>query len=332
MSRPPELVKMDREDRRQRRERLRRRTRRQRLLALGAVGCAAIAAGVLMLLPSHNASSLSPHRNHAHPRPAQLPGGGRVILPADRVVAFYGAPEDPRLGTLGIGTPAQAAERLLAQAAVYRQDSPRRPVMPAFELLATIAQASPGPSGTYRMRQPAAVISRYLAEARKVHALLILDIQPGRSPFMTEVQALHRWLVQPDVSLALDPEWSMAPGEVPGQEIGSTTAAVVNRVGAYLSAIVARNNLPQKLLIVHRFTEGMIQNVGALRVHRGVALVLNVDGWGLRAAKISKYDLFAHREPGIYNGFKLFYHQDIDLLSPADVLALTPAPDIVLYQ
>ena len=333
MSSPPELVKMDRESRKQRRERLRRRARRQRVLLLGALGSAAVAVGALVLMPSNNAASTTGRGAvRQHTRPPQLPGGGRSILPGHRVVAFYGAPEDPRLGTLGVGTPDQAAQRLLAQAQAYARYSPRRPVMPAFELLATIAQASPGADGSYRMRQPSAVIARYLAAARRVHALLILDIQPGRSSFMAEARALRRWLVLPDVSLALDPEWSMAPGQVPGQEIGSTTAAVVNQVASYLSGIVVRYNLPQKLLIVHRFTQGMIGDVAGLRDHPGVALTLNVDGWGQRAAKISKYELFAHRQPGIYNGFKLFYHQDVDLLSPLEVLALAPAPDVILYQ
>ena len=332
MSRPPELVRMDRESRRERRERLRRRTRRQRMLVLGAIGCAGIAAAALMLMPSHNAAQIARGPSRRHHTPAQLPGGGRSILPVHRVVALYGAPQDPQLGALGVGTPAEAAQRLLAQAAVYEQLSPRRPVMPAFELLASIAQAAPGPSGTYSMRQPGSVIASYLAEARQIHALLILDVQPGRAPFMTEVKALHRWLVLPDVSLALDPEWSMSPGEVPGQEIGSTTSAIVNRVGSYLSTIVRQNNLPQKLLIVHRFTEGMIEQPQALRAYPGVALALNVDGWGLQDAKISKYDLFAHRRPGIYNGFKLFYHQDIGLMSPQQVLDLEPAPDVVIYQ
>ena len=323
---------MDRESRRERRERLRRRTRRQRMLVLGAIGCAAIAAAALSLMPSRNAAHIAPSAAHHKATLPQLPGGGRSILPNHRVVALYGAPEDPQLGALGVGSPADAATELLNQAAVYERLSPRRPVMPAFELLASIAQASPGPSGTYMMRQPPAVIARYLAEARRIHALLILDVQPGRSAFMTEVKALHRWLVMPDVSLALDPEWSMSPGEVPGQEIGSTTSAIVNQVSSYLSTIVRQRGLPQKLLIVHRFTQGMIEHPDALRTYPGIALALNVDGWGLQDAKISKYELFAHRQPGIYNGFKLFYHQDIGLMSPQQVLDLEPAPDVVIYQ
>ena len=141
-------------------------------------------------------------------------------------MAFYGAPQDDELGALGIGTPAQAARRLERQARPYRRGG--KPVLPAFELIATVADAAPGPSGKYRSRQPARVIDRYLAAARKAKMLLVLDIQPGRADFLTEVKVFERWLEQPDVSLALDPEWHVGPGEVPGKTIGSVDASEVN--------------------------------------------------------------------------------------------------------
>jgi hypothetical protein len=261
--------------------------------------------------------------------PPTLPDGGRTILPRTRVVAFYGAPEDAGLGTLGIGTPDEAGRRLDKMAAKYRGD---RPVLPAMELIATVVQASPGADGMYRARQPSELIGRYLAAARRAHALLILDIQPGRSPFMREVRSYARWLREPDVGLALDPEWSMAAGQVPGSVIGSTDAAIVNKVQAYLSQIVKARNLPQKLLIVHRFTTEMIRNARTLHPYPGVALTINVDGFGDRDNKVSKYDLFSTRKPGRYNGFKLFFHEDTGLMSPRSVLKLIPRPNVVVYE
>ena len=86
-----------------------------------------------------------------------------------------------------------------------------------MELIAVVAAAHPGEDGRYNLRQPDSVIRRYLKAARKAKALLILDIQPGRSDFFTETKRLRKWLKEPDVGLALDPEWRMAPGEVPGQ-------------------------------------------------------------------------------------------------------------------
>jgi hypothetical protein len=261
--------------------------------------------------------------------PPALPDGGRTILPRTRVVAFYGVPQDAGLGTLGVGSPSAVGRRLDKVAAKYKAD---RPVLPAMELIATVAQASPGADGMYRARQSSAVIGRYLAAARRAHALLILDIQPGRSPFMREVHAYARWLRQPDVGIALDPEWSMAPGQVPGTVIGATDASIVNKVQAYMSHIVKAHNLPQKLLIVHRFTTDMIGHARTLRVYPGVALTVNVDGVGDQANKVSRYDLFSSRKPGRFNGFKLFYHEDTDLMRPRDVLRLIPRPDVVVYE
>jgi hypothetical protein len=262
--------------------------------------------------------------------PPELPRGGRQVLPHYRLVALYGAPQDPQLGELGIGTPGQAAQKLLVQSKPYAV--PGRPVMPAMELIATLVTAAPGDDGKYRMRQTSSTIARYLAAARKAKALLILDIQPGRASFMSEVKAYRHWLEQPDVGLAIDPEWSMSPGQVPGQVIGHTTSSIVNQVSAYVSKIVADENLPQKVLIVHQFTPGMIEHKRWLKKPPGVALTVNIDGFGSRDNKVSKYDLLASHGTRWFNGFKLFYHEDVGLMRPRSVLNLLPQPDVVVYE
>ena len=262
---------------------------------------------------------------------AQLPGGGRTIFPAKRVVAFYGAPQSERLGVLGIGAPEAAAKRLRRVARAYK--TPGRPVLPAFELISTIANAHPGDDGMYRTHQPDATIERYLLAARKTKALLLLDVQPGRGDFLAEAQRLQRWLLEPDVGLALDPEWHVGGDEVPGQTIGSVTAAQVNEVAQYVSNIVGKHDLPQKLFVVHQFTEGMIENKQQVARPRGLAMTMNVDGFGNPANKISKYKEFTASETaGFHNGFKLFFEEDTDLMTHDDVLALRPAPDLVVYE
>ncbi len=316
--------------REERRERARRRVRRERRIAAVVVcGCIAAVAAVFMLSQgdsSVDARSAAPPK----PLPPQEPRGGRTLLPRYRIVAYYGAPHAPELGQLGIGSPADAVAGLVNQARPYAR--PNRPVMPALELIATLATAAPGTDGKYRYRQSDHVIDRYLDEARRARALLILDIQPGRSPFMNEVRSFAPYLRLPDVSLALDPEWSMHGNELPGKVIGSTDAAVVNQAAAYLSSIVHRYNLPQKLLIVHQFTAGMIRHKHHLQEHAGVALVINVDGFGTPPNKISKYDLFSRHTPPPYNGFKLFYHEDTHMMRPRAVLRLRPPPDVIEYE
>ena len=88
----------------------------------------------------------------------------------------------------------------------------------------------------------------------------MLDIQPGRSRFSEEVKHLERWLRKPFVSVALDPEWNMGPNGVPGQGIGSVSAKMINRVTRYLTRLVREHDLPQKLVVVHQFTDSMIRN------------------------------------------------------------------------
>jgi hypothetical protein len=262
--------------------------------------------------------------------PPELPRGGRRVFPAHTVVAFYGAPQHEELGTLGIGTPAAAGRRLERQARPYRR--PGRPLLPAFELIATIVQAAPGEDGDHSQRQSPATIRRYLRAARARRALLILDVQPGRASFMREVKAFRRFLREPDVSLALDPEWSMTPGQVPGQQIGSTDAATVNEVSRYLSRIVREGDLPQKLLVVHRFTHDMLRDEDRLQAHPGVALTVNVDGFGDRANKIAKYRELTRGRRDRHHGFKLFYKEDTNLMPPRGVLRLRPRPELVVYE
>jgi hypothetical protein len=275
------------------------------------------------------------------PEPAELQRGGRVLLPDYRLVAYYGAPQHDELGALGIGTPDQAGRKLLPQAAAYKR--PGRPVMPAFELIVTLAQADAGDDGMYRLRQTPEVIQRYLDAVRRIKGVLILDIQPGHAGFVDEVRALGQWLIEPDVELALDPEWHLPEGVVPGKQIGSMDAATINQVSYYLARLRRLRNLPQKVLIVHQFTEGMVTNRDQVRNRPGVAIVHNVDGFGTPDLKKNVYDQLAY-QPGAgealglppgggrFNGFKLFYKEDTNLMGAPQALGLRPAPDVVVYE
>jgi hypothetical protein len=304
--------------------------RRRRLVALaGLLAFVAVILAAIAVLRGSEPRSARGAPGHRAAALAQLPRGGRTIFPRFRIVAFYGAPQDPQLGTLGIGTAREASERLLRQARPYARAS--RPVLPALELIAVVAAGSPGPGGRYSMRQPDSVIGRYLRAARRSHALLVLDIQPGRSDFFSEATRLRRWLELPDVGLALDPEWRVGPGQVPAQVIGHVGAREVNATTAWLAQLVARRHLPEKLLIVHHFTDGMVP-VERLRPRRGLAYVLNADGFGSDAVKIAKYKRFVRRAPGFRRGLKLFYHEDVHTMSPARVMRLRPRPDAVVYE
>jgi hypothetical protein len=307
--------------------------RRRRATALG--GFALVLFAIVMAVRScggdgADGPSASAPAAASPPRPAQLPRGGRRIFPDFRVVAFYGAPQSDRLGVLGIGPPDRVARKLRRVARGYAKRS--RPALPAFELISTIAAAAPGDDGLHRMHQPDAVIERYLRAARKARALLVLDIQPGRGDFLSEAMRLERWLREPDVGLALDPEWHVGPVDLPGRVIGSVTADEVNAVSAYVSRIVTENDLPEKLFVVHQFTSGMVKDKERVVRHRGLAVTMNVDGFGDRPNKISKYVQFTSELARFHDGFKLFYEEDTNLMSPGAVLDLRPPPDLVVYE
>ncbi|MFL5843926.1 MAG: hypothetical protein ACJ762_04465 [Solirubrobacteraceae bacterium] len=302
--------------------------RQRRLVALG-VGGAIVVMGVILLLAGGGGDPDGKADAEKPPAPPQLPGGGRVIFPDRFVVAYYGAPDADELGELGIGSPDHAGQKLLDQAKAYA--APGRKVLPAMELIVEIAHREPGEDGLYRGVQPDRVIRRYLRAARKIGAILILDIQPGHASFFAESKSLEKWLREPDVSLALDPEWA-TPGAIPGTVIGSVDVREVNAVSFWLDELVRKGNLPQKLLVVHRFTENMIVGEDQLKPRRRVAVTVNVDGFGGREVKIAKYKAFAQRAPGLHNGFKLFYHEDLNLLKPERVLRMKPLPELVVYE
>ena len=312
--------------------------RRRRLTALLVVVAAvAVVVLVVKLLAGGSDTAAKPTAKapqstatpHATPAASQLPRGGRTIFPNFRVVAYYGAPQDPALGQLGIGTPTQAVKKLTKQAAPYGRKT--RPILPALELIAVVAAGSPGEGGRYNLRQPDSVIRRYLDAARKDKALLILDIQPGRSDFFTETTRLRKWLKYPDVGLALDPEWRMDPGQIPGKVIGHVSAREVNATTAWLAQLVKRDNLPQKLLLVHEFTDAMVPEA-QLKRPDGLAYVLNIDGFGTQSLKVAKYHGFVDQAPQFRRGFKLFYHEDTNTMTPKEVMGLHPRPDVVVYE
>jgi hypothetical protein len=296
------------------------------LALASAIAGALTGAGGEEALPSTQAQEAAVA---APPAPPALPRGGRSIFPAHRVVAYYGAPQSEELGALGIGTPASAARRLGRQARPYAR--PDRPVLPALELIAVIANRDAGQDGLYRARQPDAVIERYLRAARRARALLLLDVQPGASDFFTEVTRLERWLREPDVGLALDPEWRVAPGEVPGEVIGHVDSREVNAVTAWLAQLTAAHDLPEKLVVIHQFTDDMVDDT-TLQARDGLQIVLNADGFGTQPVKKSKYDAFTRRAPGFEPGLKLFYEEDVGLMTPRQVLRLRPPPDFVVYE
>lgn len=262
--------------------------------------------------------------------PPELPRGGRVIFPDYRVIAYYGSGEFPGLGVLGKTPPEKAAEAIEKQANGYAFAG--RKILPAMELITTVALNSPGPMGVYSSNGNPDVVQKYLDVARKRKMLLILDFQPGQGEFLPQVKRFEKFLTQPDVGVALDSEWRMKKGQIPGKAYGSATAAEINGVSQYVQGLVQKNNLPEKLLILHQFRLDMFPDREKIVARPGLATVFHADGFGPQSEKKEVYAALKLPPPPFRIGFKLFYKDDPDLMTPKQAMELQPAPDLITYQ
>lgn len=259
----------------------------------------------------------------------QSPGGSRSVFRGRILVAYYGTAGTGSLGVLGEAPPDQITQRLRKAARPFGQTG--RKVQIVYELIVTIADGSAGSDGDYSHDIPRSAVEKYVRAARRNHALLVLDLQPGRSTFPSVAKRWAWALRKPYVGLALDPEWRMRPHEVPGQTIGSVRAREVNTTSSWLARLTRRNDLPQKVFMVHQFRTDMVEHIGRIKDRRGLAMTQHVDGFGTQAQKRATYHN-VERHKQFHMGFKLFYDEDTDLFRPRQVLRLRPRVEYVSYQ
>lgn len=261
--------------------------------------------------------------------PDPLPGS---LLPSHRIVAFYGNPLSRRMGILGELPPDEMLAKLASTAKVWAAADSTTTVIPALHLIVTVAQGLEGRDGMHRLRMTDSLVERVArwAEARKW--LLFLDIQVGRSTVEAELPRLLPYLERPYVHLALDPEFAMKDGAKPGRKIGTMDASEVNYAIRTLADLVKQKQLPPKILVVHRFTEGMLTNASKIARDPHVQVVIDMDGFGPPPLKRSTWRHVIQRDPVQYTGFKLFYKNDKPMLTPAQVIALYPSPLYIQYQ
>lgn len=267
------------------------------------------------------------------PRGVELPRGGRMLFPEYRLVGYSGYPGSAALGRLGTG---DIDERMDEIERVGQDFLRGRKLLPVMELIAVTVHSQPGGDGLYRSRAKDDIIASWLETARKHEAILLLNIQPGRARFIDEVKHLEKWLVEPDVGLALDPEWAVGPEEVPGDVYGHSTGPELDEVATYVAGLVAEHGLPEKVVLYHQLHADIISEEEKLVPHEGVALVKSIDGIGSAAAKVNAWNKIVAQTPDHVNlGFKLFYEEDArhgPLMSADQVMELQPEPVYVLYE
>ena len=263
----------------------------------------------------------------------QLPGGGQILFPGRLLVALYGHPGAPSLGVLGEQGLSATITRARKVATAYRALS-KVPVIPALEIIATVAQARPGRDGAYSYQSTVASLRPWVRRATAAGMYVILDLQPGRASLLAQARSYRSLLQMPDVGLALDPEWKLTPHQLPLHQIGSVSIGEVNGVIGWLAGLTARHRLPQKLLVLHQFRLSMIGDEHQLDTrHHDLAILIHMDGQGTRADKEQTWQAVTRAAPaGVVFGWKNFYVKDHPMMSPQQTIATTPQLSMISYQ
>lgn len=267
------------------------------------------------------------------PRPFEFPAGGRKLAGSYRLVALYGSPGDPGLGALGEQPLESSIDRVKGVAAAYVPES-TVPVLPTFEIIASVASATPTENGDYSREVDPAILLPWVEAAQSGGVYVVLDLQPGRSDFLTQAKEYEGLLRQPNVGLALDPEWRLASNQFPLRQIGSVSISEVNGVIAWLAQLTTANHLPQKLFVLHQFRQDMLPGREQLNTaYPELAYVVQMDGQGTQSQKQATWKaITASPPPGISFGWKNFYREDAPMLDTSSTMKIVPQPWYVSYQ
>ena len=291
--------------------------------------------GMTLLRPATATTTVSAVKK-SWPVATVYPEAG-ALLPFNRIVAYYGNFYSTKMGVLGEYEPEVMLQKLKSASAEWEAADPETPVIPAIHYIVETAQAAKSKSGKYIARMPDSEIDKALAFAKQADGLVFLDFQVGTSNVERELPMYESYLALPNVHVGIDPEFSMKTGVAPGRVIGTMDAADINNAAQYLATLVREHHLPPKILVVHRFTEEMVTNYQRIKPLPEVQIVMDMDGWGFPAKKINTYNSVVYSEPVQFTGFKLFYKNDVKapstrMLTPTEVVNLTPAPSYIQYQ
>src|SRR6185369_14060861 len=240
-----------------------------------------------------------------------------AILPFNRIVSYYGNLYSKQMGILGELPKDSMFRKLKSEVKKWSEADSMLPVIPALHYICVTAQGSPGAGNTYRLRMPFKQIDTILNWAKEINALVFLDVQVGMSTLDKELPPLGKYLAMPNVHLGIDPEFSMKTGKKPGTVIGTLDASDINWAINYLKGIAEKNNLPPKILVVHRFTQAMVTNYRQIKPNPFVQVVMDMDGWGTAPRKVNTYRSFIYPEPVQFTGFKIFYKNDTKRVNAA---------------
>lgn len=260
-----------------------------------------------------------------------------AILPFNRIVAYYGNFYSPQMGILGEYPKKTLLEKLSSDVKSWESVDLTTPVVPAIHYIAAVAQQDATINKKYLFRMPASQIQKALDLAKEIKGILFLDLQIGMSDVGSEMAIINEYLKLSNVHLALDPEFAMKDNKTPGTVIGRLDSSEINKAIEILDEIVMVNNLPPKILVIHRFTQNSVIDYQKIVPTKNVQVVINMDGWGSPELKKNTYKNVIYKEPVQFTGFKIFYKNDLFLPStrlttPEEILKLSPQPSYIQYQ
>lgn len=264
----------------------------------------------------------------------QLPDGGQKLFPGHRLLALYGHPGTGALGVLGEQDVDAGIARAKKMAKEYQPLS-KVPIVPTFEIIATIADSTPGPDGNYSTESSVDSLRPWVEKAGKAGLYVVLDLQPGRANLLDQAKLYEPLLKLPYVGLALDPEWKLRPDQVPMQQIGGADSSEINSVSSWLSDLAIKHKLPQKLLVLHQFQLAMIRDEQHLKTDDdGVQVLIHMDGQGAQPTKDATWANVKGAAPvkGLPFGWKNFYDEDHPMLTPKQTMRKKPTPSMISYQ
>ena len=259
-------------------------------------------------------------------------GRDDISLLDNSVVAYYGTPRQPNMGILGEHDAESLAWLLSARAARFDALNGDAGVKPVLHLVYGVAQPAAGADGLHLQYVDDRTVRQYLALARSNGFALVIDLQIGHSTALAEAEKVLPYLAEPDVHLALDPEFALAGVAEPGARVGSLRAADINAVQDLLARVSAENGLPSKTLIVHQFESFMLPDAAAIQRRDDVDLVIDFDGYGRAEIKAVKYERFGAAAYAPFGGIKVFLKHDPDVMTEQQLLDLEPRPAFFLYQ
>lgn len=291
--------------------------------------------------PMANAPEQPPPPLPPRPEIAAVPGAPTSYLSQYRLIGFYGSPEGRGLGLLGNQYRNETVRMIRAGIWAYQPYvTDGRYSMPVFHMITTVAKPCSDawlPNCTYQVDTE--LIYDWLVTAENNSAAVTLDIQPGRGDVMEEFNRIREFLYRPHVLLAIDPEFNMAPDQVPNQQIGTIDAVEINAIQAEMEQIALQVGV-KRVLILHQFQGDMITNKQDIVNYPNVELVINGDGYGPPGPKIRNYLDYA-AQPGFdFGGFKIFTDQqdgfliyDVPFMLPEQVMTvLIPPPVYIVFQ